>query len=636
MGEHNVQGGLEGEHLRTFLKHLLDDLRALEWMLAHGTFERDTKRIGAEQELFLVGKGWRPAPAALDILRALDDPHFTTELASFNLEINLDPLTFESDCLARLEAQISELLGKTREAGSGLGVRPLLAGILPTIRKSDLDVENLTPLPRYLALNHALNRLRGEPYEFRIKGTDELIVKHDSVMLEACNASFQVHLQVDPNDFARLYNTAQAIAAPVLAAATNSPLLFGRRLWRETRIALFQQAVDTRSSSDALRERSPRVTFGSRWVDESVVELYREDVARFRVLLGASVEEDPFEALSRGLAPELKALRLHNGTVYRWNRACYGVLDGKPHLRIENRVLPSGPTVVDEVANAAFWLGLMEALPGAWGDVRQRMSFADAKENFVAAARLGLSAQFTWLDGETVPAQALICERLLPLAADGLRGRGIDSADVDRYLGVIRERVRTGRTGSSWMVRSLDGMKGRHRPGERLNALTAAIFQRQQEGSPVAGWELARLEEAGDWWQGDMRVEHFMTTDLFTVREDEPVDLVASLMDWEHIRRVPVEDDANRPVGIISYRALLRLLASGNNGAGRSLAASEVMRRDPVAISPDTTTLEAIALMRRHGVSALPVVKDGKLVGIVSERDFMEVTAELLEQRLRE
>jgi CBS domain-containing protein len=372
-------------------------------------------------------------------------------------------------------------------------------------------------------------------------------------------------------------------------------------------------------------------------VDDSVLELYREDVARFRVILGATLDEEPLELLERGLTPELKALRLHNGTVYRWNRACYGVLDGRAHLRIENRVLPSGPSVVDEVANAAFWLGLMEAAPEEFGDVRARMSFADAKQNFVAAARLGLSAQFAWLDGRHVPAQTLVCEELLPLAREGLRRRGVDSGDVDRYLGVIYERVESSRTGSSWMLQSLDAMNGRRRPVDRLSALTAAMLERQKDGEPVARWPLASLEEAPDWRESYLRVEQYMTTDLFTVREDEPIDLVASLMEWKHIRHVPVEDNESRLVGIISYRALLRLVSGGSPCRGRAqVAAGEIMKRDPVSIPPETPTLEAIALMREHGVSALPVVQNGKLVGIVSERDFMEITGEILEQRLRE
>ena len=227
---------------------------------------------------------------------------------------------------------------------------------------ADLGLENMTPHPRYYALNEAMGALRDGAYELYIKGLDELLLKHDSVMLEACNASFQIHFQSDADEFPNLYNIAQVVAAPVLAAATNSPLLFGRRLWRETRIALFQQSVDTRSSMDFLRERSPRVTFGRDWVQRSVVEVFQEDISRFRALVTGEIEEDSLEQLAAGKIPRLRALCLHNGTVYRWNRACYGLTDGKPHLRIENRVLPSGPTVTDEVANAVLFLASDDAV----------------------------------------------------------------------------------------------------------------------------------------------------------------------------------------------------------------------------------------------------------------------------------
>ena len=279
MGEQQVQPDISGEQLRLFMKSLLNDLRAFETMLDEGMIESDVRRIGAEQEFFLVDDGWRPAGLALEVLEEIDDPHFTTELGKFNLEVNLDPLAFGGDCLSRLESQLNEMLTKAREAAQRCGGEIVLTGILPTLRKSDLGLDNMTPIPRYFALNRALSRLRGGAYEFRIKGVDEVLIKHDSVMLEACNTSFQVHFQVAADEFANLYNVAQTVTAPVIAAATNSPLLFGRRLWSETRIALFQQAVDTRSSSHHLRDRSPRVSFGRSWVKSSAAELFKEDIA---------------------------------------------------------------------------------------------------------------------------------------------------------------------------------------------------------------------------------------------------------------------------------------------------------------------------------------------------------------------
>ena len=253
------------------------------------------------------------------------------------------------------------------------------------------------------------------------------------------------------------------------------------------------------------------------------------------------MDEDPFAKLKKGEAPDLKALRLHNGTVYRWNRACYGITDGKPHLRIENRVLPSGPTPLDEIANAAFWFGLISGLSQEYEDITQVMEFEDAAANFMAASRQGLKAEFTWLEGKNCPAGELILESLLPLARKGLARRNIVAADIERYLGVIEERVESKMTGSQWILTSLAGMKDHGTSGERLSALTAATINRQKEGKPIATWELAKLEEAGGWKQHYVKVEQFMTTDLFTVHEDEPIDLVASLMDWERIRHVPVD-----------------------------------------------------------------------------------------------
>jgi CBS domain-containing protein len=625
-----------GEQRRSFMRALLADLRALEVMLKAGAFEEGVARIGAEQELFLVDRACHPAGASLAMLERLKDPHYTTELGTFQLELNLDPHRLEGDCFRRMETQLDDLVTRARLAAHGLGLEIVLTGILPTIRKSDLGLDNMVPLARYQALNEATNRLRGEAYYIHIRGIDELRTQHDSVMVEACNASFQTHLQVGASQFANAYNVAQALAGPVLAAAANSPLLWGRRLWAETRIALFEQAVDSRNPGQA-REMAPRVTFGNRWVEKSVVELYKEDVARFRALVGTDLDEDPLAVLRAGGVPALKALRLHNGTIYRWNRACFGMTDGVPHLRIENRVLPSGPSVLDEVANAAFWVGLMTALMHRYEDIRKVTEFAHAKMNFVAAARQGLGANLTWLEGEEMPAQALLAERLLPLASEGLDLAGVLAADRDRYLSVIDRRVKSGRTGARWLLFSLAAMKDHGTQGERLNALTMATIARQASGAPVADWEPARLDEGGGWKNNYLRVEQYMTTDLYTVHPDDPVDLVAQLMEWQRIRHVPVEDTEHRLVGLVSYRSLLRLLSDPALASrAHSIAVAEMMKPDPVTVPPTMTTMRAIEVMREFGVGCLPVVAEGRLVGLVTNDDFMGIAGQLLDERLRD
>ena len=625
----------QDEHKRReFMAAMLADLRALDRMLREDRFETGPRRIGAEQEMFLIDRHWAPARASLQMLEKLADPHYTTELGQFQLEANADPQLFSGDGLARMENQLTELVAKARVAAAELGLAPVLMGILPTLRKSDLGLDSMVPSPRYRALNKAMADLRGGAFEFQISGTDELIVEHDSVMLEACNASFQVHLQVTPAEFPRMYNIAQLLAAPMVAVAANSPLLFGRRLWAETRIALFRQAVDTRSHTHHLRESEARVSFGTRWVRASVLEIYQEDIARFRTLVGTDLDEDPMAKLARGETPLLKALRLHNGTIYRWNRACYGVMDGKPHLRIENRVMPAGPTVLDEVANGALWFGAMAELGARGDDITRQIDFDQAGANFYTAAREGLGAHFTWLDGEDLTAARLVLDRLLPLAEAGLRRSGIDEPDIKRYLGVVENRVRTARTGSRWLMSSWNALKDKGTSGERSNALVAATVQRQQTGRPVAEWERARLDEAELGRANYQQVDQYMTTDLFTVHASDPIEMIVNLMSWERIRHIPVEDNDHHLVGLVTFRAVLRYLANG--GSLHDTPVSLIMRTDVMTVGVETPTLDAIRLMRKFRYGCLPVIQDGHLVGILTEEDFMNVASKLLEQQLGE
>jgi len=637
LGDKNIRIELESAELRVFTQALLRDVRALDQLLHANQIESGVRRIGLEQELFLVDDMWRPAPVAVEVLERIKDPRVTTEIGRFNLEFNLEPLLFGGNCLRLMENRLNELLEKVRHTVRDLGAEVILIGILPTLRKSDLTLDNMVPADRYYALNDALTRLRGGAYDLRIKGTDELRVTHDSVMLEAANASFQVHFQVGPEEFARLYNIAMAVTGPVLAAAVNSPLMLGRRLWAETRIAVFQQSVDTRNPISEVRDVPARVSFGREWVDESVIEIFKSDVSRFRVLLGREIDEDPFEVMKDGRIPSLKALQLFNSTVYRWNRACYGVANGVAHLRIENRVLPCGPSVRDEVANAAFWFGLLSGLAEEVDDVREEIAFDSVFTNFLSAARHGLDAHLTWFDGEPVTAQKLICDTLLPLARKGLQVRGIDAADIERYLDTVEARVDSRRTGAQWQLGSLAGMGELGTMEERMAALVAATVERQRHGRPVHEWDRAELEEAGSWKPSYLRVEQYMSTDLLTVNEEEAIDLVANLMDWHRIHHVPVEDNDHRLVGLVSHRPLLRFLASdeGRREQGPT-PVRRVMVTDLVTVDPGTSTLEAIEMMRKHRISCLPVVKDERLVGIVTERDFMRIAGTLLEEMLRE
>jgi CBS domain-containing protein/gamma-glutamyl:cysteine ligase YbdK (ATP-grasp superfamily) len=635
MGEHNVHRDADPSVLRGFTNHLIQDVRALELMLQEDMFETGVRRIGAEQELFMVDERGEPAPIIEDVLERNTDERIVTELTKFNLEFNMDPLEYGGTCFQEMERATGELIEKVRALTGEFDSDIAMTGILPTAHLSDFAIDYMTPRPRYYALNDALGRLRGGPGQYQIQGVDELFLKHDSIMLEGCNTSFQTHFQVSPEEFPRYYNIAQVVAAPCLAAGTNSPILFGKRLWRETRIALFQQAVDTRSSNLYLREMRPRVHFGTDWVDESVLEIFKEDISRFRVLLTTELDEEPLEMLKQGEVPNLMALQLHNGTVYRWNRACYGITDGQPHLRIENRVLPSGPTVVDEIANAVFWYGLVAGLAEEYQDVSRDMDFDEARHNFLAAARNGLASQFVWLGGEKRPAHELILDSLLPRAEQGLRASDIDASDIDRYLGIIQKRVESQQTGAQWQLDSMARMKGVGSRAERLGALTRGMVERQREGKPVHEWSLATLEEGyTPTGMKDTNVEDYMTTELFTVHEEESIEFVARLMDWQRIRHVLVEDEKHRLVGLISHRTLLRHMAERTEVPEGGVPVKDIMVEEPISVSPERPTLEAVEMMREHEIGALPVVREDRLVGIITERDFIQIAGNLLDDTL--
>jgi CBS domain-containing protein len=634
MGEQNVQQTTDQETRRAFMKALLDEVRALEDMHEGGMFESGVRRIGAEQEMFLVDQASRPALTAMNILDRIDDPRFTHELGLFNMEANLSPLELGGDCLRRLEEETREVCAIASAKAAECGSRIALVGILPTLTRDHLSLDAIVPTARYYALNEALLRLRGSRFQINIKGIDQLNFNHDNLMLEACNTSFQIHFQVDADEFAHLYNIAQAVTGPLLAACVNSPVLLGKRLWHESRIAVFEHSIDARSEAHAARGHQPRVHFGDHWIDQSVIEIFKEDIARFRVILTTEFEEDPIGMVARGEPPRLNALRLHNGTVYRWNRACYGISDnGQPHLRIENRVIPSGPTVLDEIGNAAFFYGMMAKLSRSVDDIRDHFSFSDVKANFMAAAREGLRAQQIWFDDRQMTAQDLLLEVLLPLAREGLAEAGIDQEDIDRYIGTVEKRVERRRTGARWQLESLDQMRGKGSPHECMRALTSNMIEQQESGRPIADWELADFSTSQDWRDSYRTVGQFMSTDLFTVRPDDIIDFAASLMEWRYVRHVPVEDDSGQLLGLISHRQLLRLIARGGKQEQTTMV-RDVMRTEPLAIGPETTTVEAIRLMRQNRLSCLPVVENEKLIGLVTEYDLIVVAGRLLESYL--
>ncbi|MFI6596439.1 glutamate--cysteine ligase [Nonomuraea sp. NPDC050536] len=455
-------------------------------MLRESRFEFDTPRAGLEIELNIVDERGEAAMRNAEVLAAIAQPDWATELGQFNIEINVQPQDLRGDGALRLENDVRARLNHAESRARSQGGHLVLIGILPTLREDDIGEGTLSANPRYRLLNEQIFAARGEDLHLCIEGVERLDTHADSITPEAACTSVQLHLQISPEAFASHWNAAQAIAGPQVALAANSPYLFGKELHRETRISLFEQATDTRPQELKEQGVRPRVWFGERWIT-SVFDLFEENVRYFPALLPLTEDEDPRAVLDGGRIPELHELTLHNGTVYRWNRPVYAVVDGKPHLRVENRVLPAGPSVLDISANAAFYYGLMRVLPNAERPLWSRMSFAAAEENLNNAARHGLDARLYWPGVGEVPAAELVLRRLLPLAAEGLSSWGVDRAVADRLLGVIEGRCLTGRTGATWQADRVHAHGGdRH---EALRAMTLDYIERMHSNEPVHTWD---------------------------------------------------------------------------------------------------------------------------------------------------
>jgi hypothetical protein len=458
-------------------------------MLAEARFHPERRSFGLEIELNLTDDAGDPAMINARALEAIADPDFQTELGQFNVEINVAPKLLEHRVLTELEKQVRDSLNSAEDQARTVGAHMMIIGILPTVTEEHLDAESFSDSPRYELLNEQIFAARGEDLEIAITGVERLSTYADTIAPEAACTSVQLHQQVDPENFAACWNAAQAIAGVQVAIGANSPFFFGRELWRETRIALFEQATDTRPEELKAQGVRPRVWFGERWIT-SIFDLFEENVRYFPALLPVCDKEDPVATLEAGGVPRLSELRLHNGTIYRWNRPIYDVVREQPHLRVENRVLPAGPTVVDTMANAAFYYGLLRSLVADERPIWSQMSFSAAEENFHAGARDGIEARVYWPGLGEVPAAELVLRRLLPVAYEGLDRWGIAGADRDRLLNIIERRCVTLRNGASWQSAAFHRLY-EERQLERLDALrqmTVEYREHMHANEPVHTW----------------------------------------------------------------------------------------------------------------------------------------------------
>jgi hypothetical protein len=471
-----------------FRRRVRRGLDVLGGLLDAEAFDPGTGMTGLEIEINLVDADARPAMRNAELLADLDDSRFQPELGRFNIELNVPPRHIAAEGFAGFEKDISDALRTAEERAGKADNRLALIGTLPTLVPGDLVLENLSDNSRFRALNDEIVAARGEQFSLDIRGVERLRGASGTIVPEAACTSVQFHLQVAPEWFARYWNASQAVAGAQVALGANAPFLHGRRLWAETRIALFEQATDTRP--DELKEQGvrPRVWFGERWIT-SVFDLYEENVRFFPPLLPLLSDEDPDEVRSRGGIPRLAELCLHNGTVYRWNRPVYDVMDGKPHLRVENRVLPSGPTVVDLLANAAFYFGMVRRLAEAERPIWSRLDFDIADANFRAGARDGLDASMWWPGlGETTAAE-LVLETLLPLAYEGLDRFGVDPGERDRLLAIIEGRCRSRQNGASWQTAAVCAAENRGSSrAAALREMTWRYLELQHTNEPVHTW----------------------------------------------------------------------------------------------------------------------------------------------------
>jgi hypothetical protein len=488
VGEEVDQHTFTREDRAKYRQKIRRSLDVLASMLRESRFEFERPLTGMEIELNLIDDKADPAMRNAEVLGAIADPDFQTELGQFNVEINVPPRRLAGNENADLEVSLRSSLNNAEEHARSVGAHMVMIGILPTLRREHLTMDALSANPRYALLNEQIFAARGEDLDIRIDGIDRLAVTTDTIAPEAACTSTQFHLQVSPAGFANYWNAAQVIAGVQVALGANSPLLFGRELWRETRIPLFEQATDTRSEEIRAQGVRPRVWFGERWIT-SVFDLFEENVRYFPALLPICDEADPEQILERGDTPELSELRLHNGTVYRWNRPIYAVVRGRPHLRVENRVLPAGPTVVDTIANAAFYYGLVRTLAEAERPIWTQMSFSAAEENFHTGARHGIAASVFWPGLGYVPVTELVLRRLLPMAHEGLDKWGVSAGERDRLLGIIEQRCLTGRNGAQWQVDTLHSLEadGMDRQ-EALHEMLRRYLPPMHENTPVHEW----------------------------------------------------------------------------------------------------------------------------------------------------
>ena len=600
-----------------FINQLTKDIELLERLISKNILE-DHDRIGAEQEFCLIDENFRPNPINEKIVAKVKKHGFVTEIAKFNMELNIDPIDLGKNALNKMENVLIEKMKIVQSVAQKNNANTILTGILPTVRKHDLQFDNITNNQRYFDLCNSISETRGQKYKIRISGLDELIFQHDSPLIEGCNTGFQFHLQIKPEIFHKMYNFAQLIAGPILATSVNSPMLFGKRLWNETRIAVFQQATDTRIIGNYHLESLPRVTFGNQWLKKSLIEIFKEDITRYKILL-KSLNQKQYKIINKNL-PKLNALTLHNSTVYRWNRPCYGIYNKKPSIRIENRMLPSGPTIADEIANSAFWLGLMIFYKNSDIESLEKvMKFDDARINFYAAAQQGIDATFKWF-GQRIDARKLILNELIPKAAIGLSSIHINPKDIDRYLNIIKERTHSRKNGARWIIDSYDFLTTKFSKQNSLTTITSEIIRHQAENKPVHKWEIPKHSVVINN-PSKLLVEECMDRDINSINQDDVFELAYQINKWQNKNYMIVVNQKGEITGLINKMIFHNKKNIENR---KNIHIKSIMQKRPTVIQPSMMIKDVLQIMADQKIDILPVVENKLFIGIVQKENLLQ------------
>ena len=461
------------EDFIAFEKALFHEHEYVKGLFAKGSEIFSNKyRIGYELEVCILDSDNLPNPINKEILDDIHSPLFTNELAKYDLEINGNVFELNGDAPLKLDEDMLSLWDEGQASAKKFNAELGLFGVLPSLKLKHFNKTLFqSDMHRYTLVSQRMRELRHEPVKILFQGEDEVSLEKDDVMLEALGTSLQIHLQIPFDESVAYYHAALLASVVLLGFSANSPLVLGKRAWHESRIAIFEQSVDTRNKERREHGDEKRVHFAHGYIN-SWMDLFEQNNA-FKIIF-ADVKELPVS--------ELHHFSLHNGTIWRWIRPILDRdKDGKHTLRLELRALPSGPTLIDTQVNIWFFIGLIEGFVKSKIDL-QKIPFETLKDDFYSVAKTGLNTKFHEpKDTKKVSLKEWILNDGLSLTKIGLDSFGI--ADADEYLNIIKERTSNGQNGASWQLEHFKKFNN-------IPKLMEDYMKNSEQNIPVHKWSL--------------------------------------------------------------------------------------------------------------------------------------------------